>query len=164
MSEHLLEVRDLRVSFRTEDGLVHAVDGVSFTLDKGQVLGIVGESGSGKSVSMMSIMRLIRDPNAIFEGEVMYKGRDLMKLSAARDARGARLRDRDDLPGPDDVAEPGLPGRLADRRADPRRTRRSRRAPRTRARSSCCAPSASRVPRCASTTTRTSSRAACASA
>jgi peptide/nickel transport system ATP-binding protein len=93
MSEHLLEVRNLRVSFRTEDGVVHAVDGVSFTLDKGQVLGIVGESGSGKSVSMMSIMRLIRDPNAIYEGEVMYKGRDLMKLSARemRKVRGSEM-------------------------------------------------------------------------
>jgi peptide/nickel transport system ATP-binding protein len=93
MSERLLEVRDLRVSFRTEDGLVRAVDGVSFTLDKGQVLGIVGESGSGKSVSMMSVMRLIRDPNAIFEGEVFYKGRDLMKISQRemRDVRGSEI-------------------------------------------------------------------------
>jgi peptide/nickel transport system ATP-binding protein len=85
----LLDVRDLRVSFRTEGGIVHAVDGVSFTLDAGHVLGIVGESGSGKSVSVMSIMRLIRDPNAIFEGEVIYKGRDLMKLSS-RQMQGVR--------------------------------------------------------------------------
>src|SRR3954471_5323990 len=77
----LLEVRDLKVSFNTEDGLVRAVDGVSFTLGHGEVLGIVGESGSGKSVTMMSVMRLINDPNARFEGEVLYKGRDLMKLS-----------------------------------------------------------------------------------
>src|SRR3989454_8831114 len=79
--EPLLEVRDLKVSFRTEDGLVKAVDGVSFTLSPGETLGIVGESGSGKSVTMMSVMRLITDPNARFEGEVRYKGRDLMKLS-----------------------------------------------------------------------------------
>jgi peptide/nickel transport system ATP-binding protein len=89
VSGSLLEVRDLRVSFRTEDGLVHAVDGVSFTLDAGEVLGIVGESGSGKSVTVMSIMRLIRDPNAVFEGEVIYKGRDLMRLSQS-DMRGVR--------------------------------------------------------------------------
>ena len=94
LSEPLLEVRDLRVSFRTEDGLVRAVDGVSFTLDAGQVLGIVGESGSGKSVTMMSIMRLIRDPNAIFEGEVIYKGRDLLKLSQRRCAACAAPRSR----------------------------------------------------------------------
>ncbi|MDX6591462.1 MAG: peptide/nickel transport system ATP-binding protein [Gaiellales bacterium] len=93
MTEPLLEVRDLKVSFRTEDGLVRAVDGVSFTLAKGEVLGIVGESGSGKSVTMMSVMRLIIDPNAIFEGEVIYKGRDLMSLSQdeMRGVRGAEI-------------------------------------------------------------------------
>jgi oligopeptide/dipeptide ABC transporter ATP-binding protein len=80
MAEPLLEVRDLRVSFRTDDGVVRAVDGVSLTLLEGETLGIVGESGSGKSVTMMSVMRLITDPNAHFEGEVFYKGRDLMKL------------------------------------------------------------------------------------
>jgi peptide/nickel transport system ATP-binding protein len=81
MADPLLEVRDLKVSFRTDDGLVRAVDGVSLTLQEGETLGIVGESGSGKSVTMMSVMRLITDPNAHFEGEVFYKGRDLMKLS-----------------------------------------------------------------------------------
>ncbi len=83
MSEPLLEVRDLRVSFRTEDGLVQAVDGVSFTVSEGETLGIVGESGSGKSVTMMSVMRLIIDPNARFEGDVLYKGRNLMSLPQA---------------------------------------------------------------------------------
>jgi oligopeptide/dipeptide ABC transporter ATP-binding protein len=80
-SEPLLDVRDLKVSFRTEDGLVKAVDGVSLTLYQGETLGIVGESGSGKSVTMMSVMRLINDPNARFEGEVLYKGHDLMTLN-----------------------------------------------------------------------------------
>jgi peptide/nickel transport system ATP-binding protein len=89
----LLDVRDLRVSFNTENGVVHAVDGVSFTLEAGHVLGIVGESGSGKSVSVMSIMQLIRDPNAKFEGQVLYKGRDLMGLSQKemRSVRGAEI-------------------------------------------------------------------------
>jgi len=93
MADHLLEVRDLKVSFRTEDGVVRAVDGISFTLDPGEVLGIVGESGSGKSVSMMSVMRLIIDPNAVFEGEVIYKGRDLMKLGRdeMREVRGTEI-------------------------------------------------------------------------
>jgi oligopeptide/dipeptide ABC transporter ATP-binding protein len=81
MAEPLLEVKDLKVSFRTEDGLVQAVDGVSFTVMPRQVLGIVGESGSGKSVTMMSVLRLITDPNAVFEGQVVYKGRDLMTLT-----------------------------------------------------------------------------------
>jgi oligopeptide/dipeptide ABC transporter ATP-binding protein len=80
VAEPLLEVKDLKVSFRTEDGVVRAVDGVSFAVDQGEVLGIVGESGSGKSVTMMSVLRLINDPNMQVEGEVIYKGRDLMKL------------------------------------------------------------------------------------
>ena len=93
MAEPLLEVRDLKVSFRTEDGLVRAVDGVSFDVAEGETLGIVGESGSGKSVTMMSVMRLINDPNARFEGEVIYKGRDLMTLSQdqIREIRGAGI-------------------------------------------------------------------------
>jgi peptide/nickel transport system ATP-binding protein len=93
MNGPLLEVRDLRVSFRTEDGVVKAVDGVSFTVSEGETLGIVGESGSGKSVTMMSVMRLILDPNAIFAGAVIYKGRDLMALGKAelRDVRGAEI-------------------------------------------------------------------------
>jgi peptide/nickel transport system ATP-binding protein len=93
MSDPLLEVRDLKVSFRTEDGVVRAVDGVSFSVSEGETLGIVGESGSGKSVTMMSVMRLIIDPNAQFEGEVIYKGRDLMSLSQAelRGIRGSEI-------------------------------------------------------------------------
>jgi oligopeptide/dipeptide ABC transporter ATP-binding protein len=89
----LLEVRNLKVSFRTEDGIVKAVGGVSFTLSEGETLGIVGESGSGKSVTMMSVMRLIIDPNARFEGEVLYKGKDLMTLSQdqMRQVRGSEI-------------------------------------------------------------------------
>ena len=91
--EPLLDVRDLKVSFHTDDGTVRAVDGVSLTLSEGETLGIVGESGSGKSVTMMSVMRLINDPNARFEGEVLYKGRDLMKMDQAqiRGIRGAGI-------------------------------------------------------------------------
>jgi oligopeptide/dipeptide ABC transporter ATP-binding protein len=77
----LLEVRDLSVSFRTQDGTVHAVDGVSFAVNRGEVLGIVGESGSGKSVAAMTLMRLVLDQNAVFSGEVLFNGRDLMQLS-----------------------------------------------------------------------------------
>jgi oligopeptide/dipeptide ABC transporter ATP-binding protein len=93
MAEPLLEVRNLKVSFRTEDGVVRAVDGVSFIVSEGETLGIVGESGSGKSVTMMSVMRLIIDPNARFEGEVIYKGRDLMTLNQAelREVRGSEI-------------------------------------------------------------------------
>ena len=66
----LLEARDLRVSFATEEGVVQAVDGVSFDLVPGEVLAVVGESGSGKSVTAMTLMGLTRSPNARFEGEV----------------------------------------------------------------------------------------------
>ncbi len=93
MAEPLLEVKDLKVSFRTEDGIVRAVDGISFTVAEGEVVGIVGESGSGKSVSMMSVMRLITDPNVMYEGEIVYKGRDVMGLSrdAMREVRGEEI-------------------------------------------------------------------------
>jgi len=81
VGERLLEVRGLKVKFATEDGTVSAVDGVDFTLDRGEVLGIVGESGSGKSVTTLTMMGLTRGVNARFEGEVLYKGRDLIRLS-----------------------------------------------------------------------------------
>ncbi|HST15745.1 MAG TPA: ABC transporter ATP-binding protein [Gaiellaceae bacterium] len=93
MPEALLEIRDLHVSFRTENGLVRAVDGLSLTVENDDVVGIVGESGSGKTVSMMAVMRLIRDPNAIITGEVLLRGRNLMALpqSEMRAVRGAEI-------------------------------------------------------------------------
>ncbi len=89
----LLEVRDLRVSFRTEEGLVQAVDRLSLSVSAGEVLGIVGESGSGKTVSMLAVMRLIRDPNAVIEGQVLHMGRDLMQLTRQemRSVRGREI-------------------------------------------------------------------------
>ena len=80
MAERLIEVTDLKVQFATEDGMVKAVDGVSFELERGKVLGIVGESGSGKSVTAMTLLGLTRDQNTRFEGEVLYKGRDVLKM------------------------------------------------------------------------------------
>jgi peptide/nickel transport system ATP-binding protein len=64
----LLEVDDLRVSFATEEGIVKAVDGVTFNIERGEVVAVVGESGSGKSVTAMTLMGLTRSPNAKFEG------------------------------------------------------------------------------------------------
>jgi ABC-type glutathione transport system ATPase component len=81
MADRLIEVNDLKVQFATEDGLVRAVDGVSFNLDRGQVLGIVGESGSGKSVTSMTLLGLTRDKNTRFEGEVLYKGRNVLGMN-----------------------------------------------------------------------------------
>src|SRR3954470_15330916 len=78
MSEPLLAVRDLHVSFETDDGVVKAVDGISYTVDRGEALGIVGESGSGKSVSSLTVMGLTRYQNAQISGEVIFEGRDLL--------------------------------------------------------------------------------------
>jgi oligopeptide/dipeptide ABC transporter ATP-binding protein len=77
----MLEVRDLHTHFRTMDGIVRAVDGVSFNVRAGSSVGIVGESGSGKSVTSLSIMRLVEPPGWISGGHIMFKGRDLASLS-----------------------------------------------------------------------------------
>ena len=92
-SEHLLEVQELKVSFRTEDGVVKAVDGVSFTIDRGEVVAIVGESGSGKSVTAMTLMGLTRGPNTRFEGRALFDGTDVVGASdeTLRRIRGAGI-------------------------------------------------------------------------
>lgn len=90
----LLEIRDLRVQFGTRRGLVRAVDGVSLSLARGEVLGIVGESGSGKSVLSLSVLRLLRTPPAIYAGgSIGFEGRDLLALSKEqmRGLRGDRI-------------------------------------------------------------------------
>ncbi|MCS6963133.1 ABC transporter ATP-binding protein [Thermoflexus sp.] len=90
----LLDVRNLEVRFFTRDGVVHAVNGVSFQLHEGETLGIVGESGSGKSVTMLSILRLIpQPPGRITKGEVFFQGVDLLKLDEAdiRRIRGSKI-------------------------------------------------------------------------
>jgi peptide/nickel transport system ATP-binding protein len=86
----LLEVRDLKTYFETDDGIVKAVDGVSFSIDKGKTLGIVGESGSGKSVTCLTIMGLNARKHTITSGEAIFKGKNLigMKPSQLREIRG----------------------------------------------------------------------------
>lgn len=81
MSEILLEVKNLKTRFKTDEGSFYAVDDVSFYVKKGQTLGIVGESGCGKSVTSLSIMRLIQKPGAIESGKILFKGQDLLGLS-----------------------------------------------------------------------------------
>ena len=133
----LLEVNDLRTHFRTDDGVVKAVDGVSFQVEKGKTLGIVGESGSGKSVTCLTIMGLNARSNTITSGQALWKGNDLLKMNS-RELRGdPRRRDRDDLPGSDDVAEPGEDDRGAAHRGDPAAPRRLEARRRGHARSSC---------------------------
>ena len=92
--DYLLEIKDLKTRFYTDEGVVHAVNGVSYALEEGEMLGVVGESGCGKSVHALSIMRLIPDPpGKIDSGEVMFNNRDLLKLSDSemRSIRGAQI-------------------------------------------------------------------------
>ena len=92
--EPLLDVRDLRVTFDTEGGTVHAVNGVSYTLAEGETLGVVGESGSGKSVHVLAMLGLIpRPPGRIAGGQVLFRGRDLLALPERqlRRVRGAEI-------------------------------------------------------------------------
>src|SRR5438132_6965002 len=78
---HLLEVRNLQTHFPTRAGLVRAVDGVSFYLDGGELLGLVGESGCGKSITALSVMRLIAPPGKIVRGEILFDGKNLLSLT-----------------------------------------------------------------------------------
>jgi peptide/nickel transport system ATP-binding protein len=89
----VLAVRDLKTQFFTDEGVVRAVDGVSFTVDAGEALGIVGESGSGKSVTALSLMRLLEEPARIVSGTIEFMGRDVLAMSQAelRKLRGAGM-------------------------------------------------------------------------
>jgi ABC-type dipeptide/oligopeptide/nickel transport system ATPase component len=94
MSENLLEVKDLKTYFYTDNGVVKSVDGVSFVVKKGQTLGIVGESGCGKSITSLSIMQLIESPpGKIVGGEILFEGEDLLKKSKneMRKIRGSKI-------------------------------------------------------------------------
>src|SRR5262252_6167122 len=89
----MLDVRDLKIHFPTDDGLVKAVDGLSFTLDRGRTLGIVGESGSGKSVTSLGIMGLHQGTKARISGTIWLDGEELVAVSAARvrQLRGSKM-------------------------------------------------------------------------
>ena len=92
--DYLLEVKNLTIKFFTKEGTIHAVNKVSFRLEKGEILGIVGESGSGKSVSMLGILGLIKGPQGkVIDGEIVFNGQDLMKMSDAklREIRGKHV-------------------------------------------------------------------------
>ena len=94
MSETLLKVRDLETHFKTPEGIVHAVNGVSFYIKEGETLGVVGESGCGKSVSMLSCLQLIPSPpGKVVAGEALFRGKDLLKMDAKdiRHVRGGQI-------------------------------------------------------------------------
>ena len=115
------DVNDLVVQFRTHDGTIHAVNGVSFQLARGERLGLVGESGCGKSVTNLAIIRLLPKP----AGRIERRLGPVRRRRPRDDGRGGRPRDprprhRDDLPGPDDEPQPGAHGRGADDRDDRR--------------------------------------------
>ena len=164
MTDALLELRGLRVSFRTEQGVVQAVDGLDLTLQAGEVLGVVGESGSGKSVSMLALLGLIDDPNVEIEGEALFRGRDLLKMGE-RELRRLRGRQvsmifQDPMTSLNPVYSVGW--QIAEQIADPRTGAEAGGA----AAGSGAAGErrASPTPAVVSATTRTSSRAACGSA
>lgn len=92
-TKHLLEVKNLRTTFSTEQGPVTAVDDVTFTLNEGETLGVVGESGCGKSVTSESIMRLLNEESTVYEGEVLFEGDNLLKLNKKqmRKIRGNKM-------------------------------------------------------------------------
>ena len=104
----LLNVQGLATQFRTREGMVHTVNGVSFKLKEGETLGIVGESGCGKSVTMMSILRLIpMPPGKIVGGQAIYQGKDLLTMSND-EIRHIRRADQHGLPGSHDLVQPGF--------------------------------------------------------
>src|SRR2546423_2945883 len=86
---HLLKVKNLQTHFATRAGVVRAVDGVSFHLDEGELLGLVGESGCGKSITALSLMRLVGQPRKIVGGEIRFAGENLLKATEER-MRGIR--------------------------------------------------------------------------
>lgn len=89
MSETILQVRDLHTRFFTDDGVINAVDGISFDIARGEVLGLVGESGCGKSVTSLSVLRLVPAPGRVTQGQILWKERDLAQFSEAQ-MRGIR--------------------------------------------------------------------------
>ncbi|WP_395345973.1 ATP-binding cassette domain-containing protein [Variovorax sp. UC122_21] len=109
----LLDVRGLDVFFHGSNGPIQAVRGLDLTLQRGETLALVGESGCGKSTTALALLRLLA-PGTALRGSIHFDGRDILRAVAGRAARGARARDRDDLPGADDLAEPGAHHRRAD--------------------------------------------------
>lgn len=103
-NKFVLEVSDLHTTFKTDNGDVSAVNGVSFKLEPGKTLGIVGESGSGKSVTAYSIMQILAENGAITGGSVKYKGEDITKIEQKENGRFQRKMLFNHFPGSYDIA------------------------------------------------------------
>ena len=162
----LLEIRGLKTHFATDDGMVHAVDGVDLTIDAGETVGVVGESGCGKTVTALSVLKLIAmPPGRIVGGEILWQGRDLVPLRAGRACDRIRGKEiamifQEPMTSLNPVYTVGE--QIAEvMRCHERRERGARRSPRP---STCCASSQFPIPSAGCTTIRTSSPAACASA
>ena len=162
--EVLLDARKVSVTFKVEGGTVEAVREMNFQVHRGETIAIVGESGSGKSVTARTVMRLLSKRAKIAkETKIVLDGQDLLAAAGAGNARAARQQGLDDLPGADELAQPGLHRRQADRGGaappQPHLALRCRRSGRWRCSRRCASPS----PRRGSSSTRTSSPAASAS-
>ena len=107
-NENILEVKNLHTSFFTESGEVKAVNGVSFSLRPGEIMGIVGESGSGKSVTAYSIMQILADTGRIMEGQILYKGEDVTKFDEKENGCVPRKTVQYYFPGSYDQSESGV--------------------------------------------------------
>ena len=164
MTEPLLDIRGLKTHFATDDGIVHAVDGVDLAIGRGETVGVVGESGCGKTITAMSVLKLIpMPPGRIVAGQILWKGRDLVPLDAdaMRKIRSKEIA----IVFQEPMTSLNPVYTIGDQIAEVIRLHEglSRRARSTRP-SRCCASSTSRIPSGACATTRTSSPAACASA
>ena len=164
MTVPVLSVRNLEVEFLTRRGTLRAIDGVSFDIAQGEVLGVVGESGAGKSVTGSAVIGLIDPPGRIAGGEIRLSGTRIDNLPPEEMRQHPRQAHRHDLPGPADQPQSALPDRRPARRDDPDPLPICRRPRRASAPSICWPRSASRRRSSASTAIRTSSPAACASA
>ena len=120
----LLEIRGLRTHFASDEGMVHAVDGVDLAIDRGETVCVVGESGCGKTVTALSVLKLIAmPPGRIVGGQILWQGRDIVPLHADEMNQIRAKEIAHHLSGADDLAQPGLYRRRSDRRGDPRCTK-----------------------------------------
>lgn len=117
MGKKVLDVKNLTIQYRTDLETVHAVNGISFSLEKGETLGLVGETGAGKTTTALGIMGLLPERTAVIpEGSIEFEGTDLLKLSEQEMQKVPWKPDLHDFSGPDDGLKPGAARGKTDRR------------------------------------------------